>query len=93
MEQDHYFRVNCHELLISPQNSPDAKSLIEAEINRVFPKATINSCITFGKYKGKTYKEVYSEDPAYIEWFLCNNRNIDINVDSFMTMMNDRKQV
>lgn len=93
MEQDHYFRVNFHELLNIPQNSPDAKSLIEAEINRVFPKATVDSCIPFGKYNGKTYKEVYSEDPAYIEWFLRNNRNIDIDVDSFMTMMNNRNQV
>ena len=91
MEQDHYFRVNFHELLNIPQKFPDAKSLIEAEINRVFPKATVDSCIPLGKYNGKTYKEVYSEDPAYIEWFLRNNRNID--VDSFMTMMNNRKQV
>lgn len=87
MEQDHYFRVDFYTLLNIPENSPDFESIIEAEINRVFPKVTVESRITFGKYNGKTYKEVYSIDPDYIEWFLRNNNRIDVDLNSFGTMM------
>lgn len=90
MEQDHYFRIDFYSLLNIPPNSPDAQSLIEAEINRVFPKVTIESIISFGKYKGKTYKDVYFEDPAYIEWFLRNSQNFDIDANSFLTMMSQK---
>lgn len=67
MEQDHYFRVDFHALLNISEDSPNVESFIEAEINRVFPKATVDSTITFGKYNGKTYKDVYSIDPDYIK--------------------------
>lgn len=87
MEQDHYFKIDFYSLLNISPNSLDAQPLIEAEINRVFPKVTIESIITFGKYKGKTFKEVYLEDPAYIEWFLRNFQNSDIDVNSFLAMM------
>lgn len=87
MERDHYFRLDFHELLNIPHNSLDFDSIVEAEINRVFPKTTVDSKITFGKYKGKTFKEVYLIDPAYIEWFLRNNNRIEIDPNSFATMM------
>lgn len=53
----------------------------------MFPKVTVDSTITFGKYNGKTYMEVYSIDPDYIEWFLRNNNRIDLYLNSFATMM------
>lgn len=35
----------------------------------VKPKKTIiDSKIVFGKYKGKTWVEVYLDDPSYIDW-------------------------
>lgn len=87
MEQDHYFRVDFHALLNIPEDSSNVESIIEAEINRVFPKATVDSTITFGKYKGSTFREIYSTDPAYIDWFLRNNNRIDIDTNSFAMMM------
>ena len=81
MEQDHYFRVDFHSLLNIPEDSSNVESIIEEEINRVFPKATVDSTITFGKYKGRTFREIYSTDPAYIEWFFRNNNRIDIDVN------------
>lgn len=88
MEQDHYFRVDFHSLLNIPEDSSNVESIIEEEINRVFPKATVDSTITFGKYKGRTFREIYSTDPAYIDWFLRNNNRIDIDVNSFAMMIN-----
>lgn len=34
--------------------------------------------LTFGKYKGKTIKEVYEQDKGYIEWWLGNTDKEDI---------------
>ena len=31
--------------------------------------------LTFGKYKGKTFKEVYKEDEGYIEWMVGNSND------------------
>ena len=34
-----------------------------------------NYTLTFGKYKGKTLKEVYEEDEGYIQWMLNNSKD------------------
>lgn len=34
-----------------------------------------NYTLTFGKYKGKTLKEVYEEVPQYIEWLISNTQD------------------
>ena len=87
MEQDHYFRIDFHSLLKIPSNCENADEIIRAEINRVFPKASVDCQISFGKYKGKTYREVFLIDPNYINWFLRNNRTIDIDLESFRAMI------
>lgn len=69
MEKDHYFRVDFNQLLNIPENSSDKERIIKDEINRVFPKATPDDVISFGKYKGKTFREIFSTDPNYIDWF------------------------
>lgn len=88
MAQDHYFKVDFHALLDIPQDTPNIEAIIEAEIDRAFPKATVDNVISFGKYRGKTYREIYSMDPEYIAWFLRNNNSIDIDENSFAKMMN-----
>ena len=30
----------------------------------------------FGKYKGKTYKEIIEIDPQYIEWVIHNKESL-----------------
>ncbi|MCM1356803.1 MAG: hypothetical protein NC212_10415 [Staphylococcus sp.] len=93
MEQDHYFRIDYHSLLNIPLDATNAEEIIKAEINRVFPKATVDSCITFGKYKGKTYREVFDIAPNYIHWFLQNNQRIDIDAESFLSMIHNDSSV
>ena len=90
MEKDHYFRVDFDQLLNIPENTSDRERIIEDEISRVFPKATPNDVISFGKYKGKTFREIFATDPSYIDWFLRNNQTLDIDVNAFVSMMRSK---
>lgn len=87
MEKDPYFRVDFDQLLNIPENTSDRERIIEGEINRVFPKATPDDVISFGKYKGKTFREIFAIDSSYIDWFLRNNQTLDIDVNAFVSMM------
>ncbi|PWB04397.1 hypothetical protein C5O23_00300 [Duncaniella muris] len=87
MEKDHYFRVDFDQLLNIPDNSSDRERIIETEINRVFPKVTPDDVISFGKYQGKTFREIFATDPSYIDWFLRNNQTLDIDINAFDSMM------
>lgn len=87
IDRDRYFKVDFKALLNIAPNTPNAEAIIAKEINSFFPKTTVDSTITFGKYKGKTFKEVFSIDSAYIDWFLRNNHTLEINIESFVTMM------
>ncbi|MBO4994972.1 MAG: hypothetical protein J6C78_03285 [Muribaculaceae bacterium] len=87
LDKDYYFRVDFDKLLNIPPNFPNRQSIIENEINRVFPKTKADDLITFGKYYGKSFREVFMEDPNYIEWFLRNNRTLELDLDSFVAMI------
>lgn len=87
IKQDYYFRIDFRSILDIPMDCPNLNEVIQAEIHRVFPKATVDSIVSFGKYKGRTYKDVYLKDPAYIKWFLRNNQSIEIDIDSFLEMI------
>ena len=32
----------------------------------------MNAKVTFGKYKGKTWIEIYNENPKYFDWLIDN---------------------
>lgn len=34
--------------------------------------STLSSCLTFGKYKGRTVREVFRENPSYLAWAHVN---------------------
>lgn len=87
IEKDPYFRVDFDQLLNIPENTSDRERIIEGEINRVFPKTTPDDVIYFGKYKGKTFREIFAIDSSYIDWFLRNNQTLDIDVSAFVSMM------
>ena len=87
IEKDPYFRVDFDQLLNIPENTSDRERIIEGEINRVFPKATPDDVISFGKYKGKKFREIFAIDSSYIDWFLRNNKTLDIDVNAFVSMM------
>lgn len=91
-ESDRYFRIDFQSLAGIDPNSSDIEKQAQKEIERVFPKTTVNDTITFGKYKGKTFKQVYQEDPNYIDWFLRNNRTLDLDVDSFTEFIKVNRQ-
>ena len=86
-KKDPYYRIDFLTLIgIGPEDK-NVREKIEEEILRVFPKITVDDIVSFGKYKGQTYRTVYEKDPQYIDWFLCNNRTIDVDYESFMRLM------
>ena len=86
-ESDRYFRIDFAALTGINPDDENAKEQFESEINRVFPKTTVNDTITFGKYKGHTYKEIIHSDISYIEWLLRTNDRIDFDIQSFKMEM------
>lgn len=85
-ERDPYYKIDFATLTGIDPKDEQAQQKFKEEIDRVFPKTTIEDTIPFGKYKGQTYKDIYKEDPQYIDWFLQNNRTLDIDYDSFMSL-------
>lgn len=86
-ESDPYYKIDFHALLEIDENDKNAQKKFAREVERVFPKVKVEDVITFGKYKGLTYKAVFEKDPQYIEWFLRNNQTIDIDYKSFEELM------
>lgn len=90
-ESDPYFRIDFPTLTgIDPQKT-NAEELFKEEVDRVFPKVKVEDSINFGKYKGKTYKEIIEVDPQYVEWVIHNNRNLDFDLKSFFEALRDAR--
>lgn len=53
-------------------------------MDRAFPKVKVEDSISFGKFKGKTYKEIKDIDPQYVEWVIRNNRNLILTLSLSM---------
>lgn len=87
VKKDPYYRIDFLNLIGVNSEDKNWREEIEKEIQRVFPKITVDDIFSFGKYKGQTYRSVYEKDPQYIDWFLRNNRTIDVDYESFMRLM------
>jgi len=87
-ESDRYFRIDFAALTGIDPKSQNAKESFEKEIDRVFPKTTPEDVITFGKYKGRTYKDVIKDDPEYVKWALHNVSNLDFDIAAFLSCFN-----
>ena len=78
METDPYFRVDILGIIGAlPKDKDEAAKMLEDEYYRVFPKITEETVLTFGKYRGKSLKEIKEQDPGYLNWLAANN--IDLN--------------
>lgn len=86
MERDPFFKIDISALTGIAVDDEHAEEKLHKEIDRIFPKVTVEDTITFGKYRGKTYKEVFTEDPQYIEWFVRNNNRLDLDEESFSSL-------
>ena len=52
----------------SPETANIKKDENKEEINII----DMNAKVTFGKYKGKTWIEIYNENPKYFDWLIDN---------------------
>ncbi|MBR5030416.1 MAG: hypothetical protein IKX63_04865 [Muribaculaceae bacterium] len=81
-ETDRYFHINFKALAGIDPNAPDIEKQAQKEIDRVFPKTKLDDIIPFGKYKGKTFRELGEIDLKYLVWF-TKNTTLDFDKDSF----------
>ena len=86
LESDPYYKIDIPALTGIAVDDEHAEEKLRKEIDRVFPKIKVDDAVTFGKYKGKTYREVFAEDPQYIEWFVRTNDRLDLDADSFRSL-------
>lgn len=70
-----------------------AKEQLNAIIDDVFPKIKVDEVITFGKYKGITWREVYSQNPEYIMWVMRNQQDKYFDMDDFKQLFNNLKDL
>lgn len=49
-------------------NKPAVKQEVKQEVKQDAKTGNVDIVITFGKYNGKTIREIYDEDPKYIDW-------------------------
>lgn len=55
-----------------------------ADLNELFPPHNAQDIMPFGKYKGKTFQEIFDTDPAYIKWLdRTDDKYFQIDWDSF----------
>ncbi len=87
-ESDRYFRIDFKALTGIDPNALDAEEQIMKEADRIHPKTFADDKITFGKYKGKTFREVAVQDPNYILWFVRNNTTHTLDEASFKELIN-----
>lgn len=58
----------------------DVDKIVEYHESKVKPIEP-NDIITFGKYKGRTLLEIFTEDPQYLRWLQTNNPDFKVNWD------------
>jgi uncharacterized protein (DUF3820 family) len=51
-----------------------------------------NYVITFGKYKGKTLKEIYDENESYLDWLLDNEKTDETIKQAIEMIINDEEE-
>ena len=90
---DRYFRIDFPALTGIDPKDEQAQQQFEAEVDRVFPKTTIDDVVTFGKYQGQTYKSICDQDPDYILWVLQNNKKLDFDYDSFHSYLFSKSSI
>jgi len=53
-------------------------------------KSNIKNVLIFGKYKGKTYEEVYNKDKDYIEWIMEQEESTFVPFNQFQRWIKEK---
>jgi uncharacterized protein (DUF3820 family) len=87
---DRYFRIDINALKEFVKNDEQLQIKSKTGIKDASKETTIDDTITFGKYKGLTYRDVYDKDPNYINWALENIHTIEFDLKSFENILNKK---
>jgi hypothetical protein len=60
------------------------------ESSKTRPLTKVEDKIPFGKYKGKTFQNVYSVNPQYVKWLLNNSDTINFDTVSFNSLFREK---
>lgn len=80
-------KIDLYEVFGIDENNPKAEAELKRIRKNAIPEIEIDDAIEFGKYKGKSWREVHSLDPGYIQWALNNMNNKKFNLESFATLL------
>lgn len=85
-----YFKIDLTSLSDNISNKErDLGNLLD-ECDNTRPLTKIEDKIPFGKYKGKTFHDVYSINPQYVKWLLNNCDTINFDAVSFNSLLSDK---
>lgn len=77
MDTDPYFKVDILGIIGKTPSSDEERTLmLEEEYKRIFPEISLDTVLSFGKYKGKSLAEIKEIDSNYFEWLVRNNIEI-----------------
>ena len=79
-------RLDLYDIFNIDRNEAGAKLKLKAKIDEVFPKIRVDDIVGFGKYKSKTWREIFTEDPGYILWAL-RTLDKDFDRESFVSLL------
>lgn len=82
-----HFKIDYLSLSGVSSASDDIMDRLLIDYTETHPLTTVNDKVPFGKYRGKTFKYVYSINPQYVNWLLNNCDTIDFDIVSFKEMM------
>ena len=82
-----HFKIDILSLSGASADNEDIIGRLLDEYVKTHPMTKVEDRIPFGKYKGKTYRYVYSIDPKYVNWLINNCDTIDFDILSFKHMM------
>ena len=82
--------INYHDKKF-PRNNANPR--IKVDMNEIFPVHTANEVIKSGKHRGKTFAEVYKEDPKYIDWLRNSNPHFKIDILSLSGASVDNEDI
>lgn len=85
-----YFKIDLTSLSDNISNKEKDLGNLLDECDNTRPLTKIEDKIPFGKYKGKTFHDVYSINPQYVKWLLNNCDTINFDAVSFNSLLSDK---
>ena len=85
-----YFKIDLSNLSDKTSSKHISLENLLDECSKTRPFTKVEDKIPFGKYKGKTFLDVYSVNPQYVKWLLNNCDTINFDTVSFNSLFREK---